>query len=559
MPRHATKGRMHTMFSTTHRKPLFASAVALAVLAVTTVGACKKTDDTQKPVEPTPTPAPAPVAEAPKRVYQDPPAPTEVRPVQFPDLQKFTTKNGMDVYVVENHEVPLISAQLVVRAGTMDDEQLAEMTAQMLGEGTKTRKKAKIDEEIEFVGGRLGAGAGVHDTSVFSQVLKKDIKLALTLMADEVQNPAFPEDALAKTKEKAKTALKAAKSDADSLADTLFGMAAYPEGHPYGRPMPTEAQIDAVNLDALKKFHSDFYRSNNAYLILSGDITPGEAQPLVEGIFGKWKPIEGQAPLNPLNGFKKYELPKKLVVHLVDRPGSAQSEVRVGNLALARKHPDWIRFDMASDILGGGSTGRLFLDVREEKGLTYGVYSRMEAGQAPGTWMIWTKTKTKTTGDMLTALFGHIKKMRDEAPTQKEYDEVLTQAIGSFPLGIETADQVAGRVRTILTFGLPPDYWKTYRDEVSKVQIADIQAMAQKYMHQVPVVVVVGRADKVESQIKEALKDATIIHYNTDLECLDKGNPLCAPNQPKAGAPAAAAPAAPAAAPAPAPAASSKK
>ena len=537
------------MFTThTHRLAvLLASAVA--VTSVTAMTGCKKQPDTTKPADTTPPPTDGPVADAgPKRVYQDPPAPTEPRPVQFPDLQKFTTKNGMDVYVVENHEVPLLSAQLVVRAGTMDDEQLAEMTAQMLGEGTRSRSKAKIDEEIEFVGGSLGAGAGVHDTSVFAQVLKKDAKLALTLMADEVMNPAFPAAALDKLKDKAKTGLKAAKSDPDKLADTLFGMAAYPEGHPYGRPLPTEGQIDAVTIDQLKKFHGDFYRSNNAYLILSGDITPAEAQPVVESVFGKWKPIEGQAPVNPLNGFKDYKLPQKLVVHLVDRPGSAQSEVRVGNLALARKHPDWIKFDMASDILGGGSTGRLFLDVREEKGLTYGVYSRMESGQAPGTWLIWTKTKTKTTGEMLTALFGHIKKMRTEAPTQREYDEVLTQAIGSFPLGLETADQIAGRVRTILTFGLPPDYWKTYRDEVRKVQIGDIQAMARKYMHEVPVLVVVGRGDKVEPQIKEVMPGATIVHYNTDLECIDK-SPLCAANQPRAGS------STPAAAPAPAPAA----
>ena len=543
----------------------FVAVLLASAVAVTSIAACKKTTDTQKPVDPNAgntTGNTGPVADAgPKRTYQEPPAPTEPRPVQFPDLQKFTTKNGMDVYVVENHEVPLLTVQLVVRAGTMDDEQLAEMTASMLGEGTKTRKKAKIDEEIEFVGGSLGAGAGVHDTSVFSQVMKKDAKLALTLMADEVMNPAFPADALAKLKDKAKTALKAQKSDADGLADTLFGMAAYPEGHPYGRPMPTEATIDGVTIDAVKKFHGNFYRSNNAYLILSGDITPGEAQPMVEGIFGKWKPIEGQAPVNPLNGFKDYKLPQKLVVHLVDRPGSAQSEVRIGNLALARKHPDWIKFDMASDILGGGSTGRLFLDVREEKGLTYGVYSRMEAGQAPGTWTIWTKTKTSTTGEMLTVLFGHIKKMRTEEPTQREYDEVLTQAIGSFPLGIETADQIAQRVRAVLTFNLPADYWKTYRDEVAKVQIGDIKAVARKYMHEVPVIVVVGRADKVESQIKTALPDATIVHYNTDLECVDK-SPLCAANQPRLGAstPAAsAASAAPADAKAKAPAAAPQK
>jgi predicted Zn-dependent peptidase len=525
--------------------------LSIVLAGTVALAACGKKVDTKPPEKPPETvQTPPPVAEAPKRVYQDPPPPSEPRPVQFPDLQKFTTRNGIDVYVVENHEVPLVNAQLVIRAGTMDDEQLAQMTASILGEGTKTRSKAKIDEEIELVGGSLGAAAGTHDTSVYVEVLKKDLKLGLTLMADEVINPAFPADALKKLQDKSKAGLKAAKSNPDVLADTLFGMAAYPEGHPYGRPLETDAQIDGVTIDALKKFHNDFYRSNNSYLILSGDITPAEAQPLVESVFGKWKPISGTAPVNPLNNFRDYKLPQKLVVHLVDRPGSAQSEVRIGNLALARKHQDWIKFQIASDILGGGSTGRLFLDVREEKSLTYGVYARMQPGQAPGTWSIWTKTKTSTTDQMLTALFGHIKAMRSTDPSQREFDEAITETIGSFPLGIETAEQVAGRVRTVLTFGLAPDYWKTYRDEVRKVQLPDVKAMSAKYMHAVPVVVIVGRADKVEPQIKSALPDATIVKYNTDLECLEKGNPLCAANQPKAGPPAAAAPAAPAAEPA---------
>lgn len=514
-----------------------ASAVLLAALVADP--ACGKKNETTPPTQTTqPTQPAEPVAQKPKREYPEPPAPTEPREVQFPDLQKVITKNGIEIYVVENHEVPLVSAQLVVKAGTMDDEQLAEFTASMLGEGTKTRTKAKIDEEIEFVGGSLGAGAAIHDTSVYTQVLKPHIKLALTLMADEVMNPAFPADSLSKLKDKAKAGLKAMKSSPDALADTLFNMVAYPAGHPYGRPMQTEAQIDAVTIDAIKGFHQQFYRSNNAYLILSGDITTAEALPLVESVFGKWKAFQqGETvPENPLKKISGYKHPGQLIVHLVDRPGSAQSEIRVGNLALARRSDDWIEMDLASDILGGGSTGRLFLDVREEKGLTYGIYTKMEPGQAPGTWEIWTKTKTKTTGEMLTAVFGHIKKMREEAVTQKEFDDVVTQAIGSFPLSIETAQQVAQRVRTILTYSLPPDYFKTYRDEVRKVQIGQMQEMARKYMSDRPVVVVVGRADKVESQIKEALPQAAIVHYDTDLKCQEKDAALaalCAANQAK--------------------------
>ncbi|HEY8376887.1 MAG TPA: pitrilysin family protein, partial [Nannocystis sp.] len=461
--------------------------------------------------------------------------------VQFPDLQKVTLNNGLEIYVVENHEVPLISAHLVIRAGTMDDEQLAEFTASMLGEGTKTRSKAKIDEEIEFVGASLGAEADIHDTSVYTTVLTRDIKLALTLIADEVMNPVFPAEALDKLKDKAKAALQVAKSNSDVLADHLFKMVAYPGGHPYGRPLATEAQIDAVTVDALKQFHDKFYRSNNSYLILAGDITVPEAQKLGEQVFGKWKPLDGDPPPHPLNAFKKYQHPPKLIVHLVNRPGSAQSDIRVGNLSLARKHPDWIKLELASDILGGGSTGRLFLDIREEKGLTYGIYTAMDPGLAPGTWKIWTKTKTATTGEMLTAIFDHIKKMRDEDVTRQEFEDTTRKKIGSFPLSIETAQQIASRVHTILTYGLPPDYYKTYRDEVRKAQLPEMKVIAGKYMNAVPIVVVVGRADKVESQIKSALPDAVIVHYDSDLRCIEKDQTYCAANRPEGAAPAAAA------------------
>ena len=178
--------------------------------------------------------------------------------------------------------------------------------------------------------------------------------------------------------------------------------------------------------------------------------------------------------------------------------------------------------DLTSTILGGGSTGRLFLDVREDKGLTYGIYSRMSAGQAPGTWLIWTKTKTKTTGEMLTAIFGHIARMRDEAPTGKEFEDAVQQTVGAFPLQIETADQIASRVKTIVTYGLAADYYKTYRDEVLKVQIGDIQAMARAHMRATPHVVIVGTAKKVEEQIKEALPGAEIVLYDTDLNRIQK-------------------------------------
>ena len=514
----------HVNTARSPRLALRLSRHATLALVVATLACGKQQGQTQSPEQPAPAPAPADQeAKAPAREYPDPPPPSEPKKVNFPEIQEFALNNGLKVYIIENHEVPLVSARLVVKAGTMDDEHIAGFTASMLSEGTKSRSKAKIDEAIEFVGGHLGGGAGVHATTVSTEVLRKDLKLALTLLSDEIMNPAFPADSLDKLKKQAKTALDSAKADPGTLASTLFDMVAYPEGHPYGRPFPKPEDIDKVTVDDLKKFHETFYRSNNAYLILSGDITQEDAKPLLAKVFRKWKPVDPkELPPNPLNQFKKYELPDKLVVHVVNRPGSAQAEIRVGNLAIPRNHKDWIPLEVTNAILGDGANGRLFMDIREERGLTYGIYSSVHAGQAPGAFVISTRTKTKKTGEMMAAIFEHIDKIRSGVPSEEEFATVKKKLTGEFPLGIETADQIAGKVRTILEYNLPEDYYRTYRDKVLAVTPEDVQASAKKYIHPVPHVVIVGKAKKIEKAVKKVLPDATIVRYNTDLERVDK-------------------------------------
>lgn len=504
------------------RRALF--AVVVAALAL---GGCQPKKQTTEPeptpVQPTPTPTPTPepepVAKAPEQVYPDPPPPGPARPFNFPATSSFTLPNGLAVYVVENHEVPVVAVQLAVRAGTMDSQHVADFTAVMLGEGTKTRTKAKMDEAIEFVGGRIGGSATVHVSSLGSRVLKPHLKLALTLLADQVMNPIFPEEALTKLKGQAKAGLAVVKSQPSALAETLFGMVAYPEGHPYGRPFATEGEIEGVSVADIRKFHETFYRSDNAFLILSGDITQKEAEPMVRRALGTWKPVaSGSAlPPNPLNQYKQYDLPKELTVHLLDRPGSAQSEIIVGNLSIARSHADWAALQVANTILGDDASGRLFMDIREKRGLTYGIYSAVDEGQAPGTFAITTRTRTKSTGEMLAAIFEHIKRVRKDAPQQAEFDAVSKKMLGSFPLEMETADQIAGRLREALVYDLPTDYWKVYAEQLASLDPAKVHEAARKYIHPIPHVVVVGRADKIEKQILAVFPKAKIIKYDGDL------------------------------------------
>jgi zinc protease len=506
--------------TTTHLSRFIALAAGLAL-----VSGCKPKASTDVPestvtTEPsTATPGgPATADKTPARVYPEPPEPGARKPVNFPDVETFVAANGLPVYVVQNHEVPTVTAQLVVRCGSMDEEFVAPFTAAMLGEGTTTRSKAKIDDAIEFVGGSLGAGGGLHTSTVWSHVLAKDAKLALVLMADEVLHPAFPAEALEKLKQQAKTSLSFTKSQPAALASVLFDHVVYPEGHPYGRLFPSPADIDAIDVAALKKFHGTFYTPGNSYLVLAGDITPAEAKPLVERAFGAWKKSTTPLPPNPLNKFTEYRLPGELVIDVVDRPASAQTEIRVGNLAIARSHEDWLPLQVANAVLGDDATGRLFMDIREELGLTYGIYSSIAEGQAPGTFVIETRTRTDTTGAMLAAIFGHLGRIRKEAPTNEEIASAKEKLAGRFPLEIETAHDIAGKLRDSLTYGLPLDYWQGYWDEYAKVGQDDVQRVAKSYMHAMPHVVLVGDAKVILPQVQKTLPGAKIVRWNTELE-----------------------------------------
>jgi len=452
------------------------------------------------------------------RVWPAPPPPSAPKAVSFPEVPSFRLANGLVVYVIENHEVPLVSAELVVRCGTMDDPFLAPFAADMLGEGTVSRTKARLDEAIEFVGGTLRASAGTHVSTVYARSLEEDLKLAMLLMADEVQNPLFPPAALDKLKRSAKSTLRLSLSSADALADSLLGQAVYPEGHPYGRPLPTDAQIDAITVEDVRRFHATFYRANNGFLVLSGDITPERAKPLVERAFGSWAAAKLETlPPNPLNAFTRYELPSTLQVHLVDRPDSAQATIRVGNLALARNHEDWAALQIANEILGGGPNARLFQDIREERGLTYRIGSHVEHGQVPGAFVIATQTRTRTTGAMLAGLFEHIERIRSEDPPLREFEAVVRKLVGAFPLEVETPSQIVDKVRERIIFGLPDDYWKSYRGVITQVELSEIRSAAQRYIHALPVVVVVGNAAEIRPQLQQVLPTATIVEYDERL------------------------------------------
>lgn len=466
-----------------------------------------------------------PVDTAPARVFPEPPAPSAQRPVNFPELQKFELPNKLVVYIVENHEVPLVDVQLVVKAGTINDELLASMTSQMLGEGTKKRPKAKIDADIEQLGSSLTTFAGEHNAVIGTRVLKPNLKFALELVSDVAQNPKFDDAALTKLRDQKKVEIQGEKSDGGALAQRLTSLVLFPPGHPYAQPFPTEAEIDGLTADSLRKFHETWYRPGNAYLILSGDVTKAEVEKLVEKTLGTWKPNDALAfPPHPLEAFtaddynKAVPKPGEFVVHLVDR-NQISSDIVLANInGVARNSPDWEKMAAVTKLFGGGMSSQLFRDIRETKELTYNIGSYQAPQKAIGVFAI--VTQTKKTDEMLNALFGHIERLRTTDPTELEFKTAVDNMALSFPLQIETASQIADKVGTMLTYGLPEDYYNTYIERVRTIQLGDIKATAAKYVNQTPIIVIVGKAAKVRQQLKDVpeLADAKIIEYDTDLK-----------------------------------------
>ena len=281
-----------------------------------------------------------------------------------------------------------------------------------------------------------------------------------------------------------------------------------------------DARVDALTLDSLKAFHDTWYRPNNAYLILSGDVTKDEVRKMVEKTLGTWTPATS-FPAHPLEKFAGADyqkaVPTELIVNIVDR-NQISADIIIANVnGVARNSPEWNQMAAVVKYFGGGMSSVLFRDIRETQKLTYNINAYQDAQKAVGEFGIM--MQTKEVDQMLNALFGHITDLRTKDPDSAYVQSALDNMALSFPLQIETASQIADKVETMLTFNLPETYYNTYIDDVRKVKVEDIKTTAAKHVHPIPVIVIVGKADKVKEQLANVpyLKDAKIVEYDTDL------------------------------------------
>jgi zinc protease len=403
------------------------------------------------------------------------------RPYPFPKAATRTLANGLRVFVVSDSEQPAVTVRLVLPlAGSIHNPAgkpgVAEMTANLITQGTAKRTAQQIAEAIDFVGGTLSATADSDGSYVTVTVVKKDLGTGLDLLADVTRSASFRDEELERRRQQALSGLRVQYADPDYLATVIFRRRVYGD-HPYGLPDEgTPESIRALQRDDLVKFRDAWYVPDGALLAFAGDITPEAAFAAAEKYFGDWAkketPATSPPPPAPAKGVR---------VLLVDKPDAVQTQIRVGRLGIPRASTDYIPVLVANRIFGGGFNSRLSTEVRIRKGLTYGASSAFDSRLRAGSFVAATSTRTEATVEAAKLIVSLLEQMATGAVTAEELNFARDYLAGVYPIQTETPEQVAGRILTAVQYGLPADYNETYQQRILAVGPEQVKAVASKY------------------------------------------------------------------------------
>jgi predicted Zn-dependent peptidase len=410
------------------------------------------------------------------------PVSNETLQVHLPRPVVTKLPNGVTVLVIERHKLPTVNFELWIGTGDMSDPKdmpgLASFTAEMLREGTTQRTSAQLSAEIDSLGASLDASSdfGSTNSSVSASGLAPSADRILDLMSDVVLNPTFPADELEKYKQRQLSELEQVRSRPPELAEERFRQALY-QDFPAAVTLPTPESIKATTPERLKEFHDRYYVPGNAILGVVGDVKPDEIIALIRKSFGNWRsrPFakEDWSHLPPAAPAR---------IYLVDRPDSVQTNIVAGDYGARRIDPDYIALYVMNRVLGGGPQARLFLNLREVHGYTYGAYSRVGDDKYREAWAASTEVRNAVTDGSLEQLMAEFKRIRDERVGETELDEARHSIVASFALSLEQQQQLLNRWMLVQDYGLPMDYWDRYPVEVAHTTADAVQAAARKYV-----------------------------------------------------------------------------
>lgn len=447
-----------------------------------------------------------------QNLLSTPPPPLPTRPIKLPIAFETTLSNGLIVVVVEDPRLPLVSYRLALRTGNSHDPRelpgLMDMMTGLLTEGTGTRTSREIADEVARLGATLQAGASSDYTTVAASSLATFSDEILELMADVALKPVFPENEVELAKQNTKESLKQQRAQPSFLASEMVARVMFGD-HPYSVTAPTPESIDATTRERLVDFHRSKFVANNAVFVVAGDVQRETILQRIESLFADWQ-------TGTLVGDDFPPPPQRMTAsaYVVDRPGSAQANIVIANAGITRTSPDYFPMLVMHTILGANASSRLFMNLREEKGYTYGAYSSLDARRTAGTFRASAEVRTPVTGDSLKEFFYELNRIRSEPVSEKEIRDAKAYLTGVFPLRLETQEGLIDQLVQIKMFDLPDNYLEIYRNKIQEVTIEDIQEVAKKHVRpDEAAIVIVGDGSQLEDQVKPYAQQ--IEFYNT--------------------------------------------
>jgi len=424
------------------------------------------------------------------------PEPAPARSIELGSAAQFELKNGLKVFVVENHKLPRISMSLILDRDPIVEGAKAgyvSIAGDMIGAGTTSRTKAVLDEEVDFMGANFGTSA----SSIRVGGLSKYTDQLVDILSDVLLNPTFPQEEFDKLKAQMLSGLQANADDPDAISGNLRGATIYGLEHPFGEVM-TEASVEAITVEDCKSYFDAYFRPNIAYMVIIGDITAKDAQKKLKKALKKWAPADV-----PNHEYAKTEVPTAQRVVMVDKPSAVQSVVWLGNVIdLPHGHPDIEPLRVANQILGGGMSGRLFTNLREDKAFTYGAYSNFGVSELNATFGASAKVRNEVTDSAITEFLNEIVRMRTASVSADDLVAAKASLSGSFGRSLESPASAANFALNIARYDLPADYYNNYLARLDAVTAEDVLRVSNQYMDADHLTItVVGKAQDVAGKL----------------------------------------------------------
>jgi zinc protease len=422
-----------------------------------------------------------------------------------PDVKRKTLPNGLQLAVMEHHELPLVRTSLVFHSGTAADPEalggLADLTGEMLLEGTEKRDKFAFQEALESLGTDLGSWTSDDYSGLWMLALRKNLDESMGLLAEALLRPAFPEDELADKKERRLNDIRRQRDNPRTISVKATHRIVFGDGHPYSRlGTGSEESVRAIDLDAVQRYADTNFTPKNTTLVAVGDITLEELEKTVSRHLGRW---EGEAPTHA--EVPAPRAPHGRTVYLIDKPGDTQSTISIAHPGIARNDPDWEKVYVANRVLGGFFSSRLNLNLREDKGYTYGARSGTWELAGPSCFRMSARVQTEVTAPALTEFVSELEGVAGQRPiTADELEFAKNSIVLGYPREFETIGELANAISEQVAFGLPDDSFARYPEKIEAVDLATVNATAAEYFDPENVaIIVVGDLEKIEGPIRD--------------------------------------------------------